>query len=213
MAPVESEMDAEMEPATGDGTVGDAKLPQVEPSLQPGDRVMFKDLTGAKHLNGITGRILNFDAASGRYVVQSVKDNSKKLFKPANLQVLIADEAELRSIFESDAATTKKLRSLVSSGELGFAEFSDSSLRSMLRRLLDAGYWAEQPVLMDELVADLALAEYPGAEEAMKLIKELETTDDVSPTLSKIGKQVRADPALLEVFNELRARGHDFDFH
>eukprot|EP00933_Yihiella_yeosuensis_P064848 TRINITY_DN68395_c0_g1_i1.p1 TRINITY_DN68395_c0_g1~~TRINITY_DN68395_c0_g1_i1.p1 ORF type:complete len:200 (+),score=47.84 TRINITY_DN68395_c0_g1_i1:42-641(+) len=180
--------------------------------FENGDRVMLKDLAGAKHLNGTTGRILHLEEKSGRWAVQLTKDGSKKLLKPANIHKLVADQDELRKIFESDAKTTKKLRTLTTTGELGFAEFSDPDLCSMLRRLLSAGYWAENPELMDDLATDLDLAELPKAPVAMKFIKELESCENLTWTLNDMGCRVHSDPELKAVFDKLKERGHDFDF-
>eukprot|EP00931_Biecheleriopsis_adriatica_P106010 TRINITY_DN80527_c0_g1_i1.p1 TRINITY_DN80527_c0_g1~~TRINITY_DN80527_c0_g1_i1.p1 ORF type:complete len:229 (-),score=61.19 TRINITY_DN80527_c0_g1_i1:56-742(-) len=54
--------------------------------LVPGSWVLIGGLTGAKELNGQTGKILRLDDASGRYVVE-LSDGSSKSLKPDNLTV------------------------------------------------------------------------------------------------------------------------------
>merc|ERR1712194_214391 len=96
-------------------------------------------------------------------------------------------------------------------GELGFADFEDPDLRRLVLRLLRAGYWATNPTTMEELAADLNLAEHASGPKAIRLIRKLEGAADLSATLEEIGRKVNADPGLKEVFEELKARGHDFD--
>merc|ERR1712187_87234 len=119
---------------------------------------------------------------------------------------------ELRAIFADKPTTASKLNALMADGSLGFAHLEDPDLCLLLRKLLRAGYWADQPEVMAEITMDLNLAEHPSAAEAMSLIRELEVSTELSGTLQHVGQRVGADSGLREVFDALKARGHEFDF-
>lgn len=172
---------------------------------------MLQGLVGAKHLNGAAGRIVKYDEASGRYAVTILREGSQKLLKPENLLTLLRDQAELQAIFEGEPATGK-LRELMQSGDLGFSDLDDADLCRLLRRLLRAGYWADEPEAMDDVTQDLDLAEHPSGLEAISLVKQLQCSEDVTATLQQVGERVNADTGLRHVFDQLKARGHDFDF-
>eukprot|EP00931_Biecheleriopsis_adriatica_P122832 TRINITY_DN97874_c0_g1_i1.p1 TRINITY_DN97874_c0_g1~~TRINITY_DN97874_c0_g1_i1.p1 ORF type:complete len:193 (-),score=52.84 TRINITY_DN97874_c0_g1_i1:8-586(-) len=181
--------------------------------LPAGQVVLIQGLVSAAHLNGAAAKVLSYEEAKERYAVLFPKDGSKKLLKSENLRPLVADSKKAKAIME--AAPTEalsRLRSLVESGGLGFADLDDVDLRSLCRSLIDAGYWVSHLDLMTELIADLDLAEHPSAAEAMQLIRSLENSDDLDKSLLQVGNAVRADKGLAEVFDQLKARGHDFDF-
>mmetsp|Transcript_96455 Transcript_96455/g.287851 ORF Transcript_96455/g.287851 Transcript_96455/m.287851 type:complete len:194 (+) Transcript_96455:142-723(+) len=185
--------------------------PVTEATLLPGQRVMLAGLVGAKHLNGAVGRVVRYEEASGRYVVTVLREGSQKLFKQENVHALVRDQAALQAILESEPAVGK-LFSLVKTGDLGLAELDDPNLCHLMRRLLRAGYWAEEPETMEDMTLDLDLAEHPSGPQAISIIKQLECSENVTSSLQQAGERVNADPGLRYIFDQLKARGHDFDF-
>eukprot|EP00930_Biecheleria_cincta_P006903 TRINITY_DN108000_c0_g1_i1.p1 TRINITY_DN108000_c0_g1~~TRINITY_DN108000_c0_g1_i1.p1 ORF type:complete len:210 (+),score=35.90 TRINITY_DN108000_c0_g1_i1:53-631(+) len=185
----------------------------VDAKLPVGQVVLIRGLVSAPELNGSAGRVLSYEEEKGRYAIILPKDGSKKLLKLDNLQPLVADAEKARAIME--AAPTEalgKMCSLMQDGGIGFADLDDADLRCLCRNLIGAGYWAKSLDLMIDLMADLDLAEHPSAPEAMELIRSLETSDNLDASLTQIGNAVKADKGLAEVFDQLKARGHDFDF-
>eukprot|EP00928_Gymnodinium_smaydae_P052914 TRINITY_DN37039_c0_g1_i1.p2 TRINITY_DN37039_c0_g1~~TRINITY_DN37039_c0_g1_i1.p2 ORF type:complete len:214 (+),score=57.78 TRINITY_DN37039_c0_g1_i1:72-644(+) len=182
------------------------------PEWSTGQRVVAHSLAGARKLNYMPGRIMGYNAEKDRYMVLFTCDGSQKLLKRANLDALgDTDEAVLREILTSEPATAK-LRKLMQEQELGFADFEDEDLCRLVRRLLRAGYFADNPTMMEEIAADLNIAEHPRGPRAIELVRELETATDLTTALVRVGEEVNGDRELKEVFDELKARGHDFDF-
>mmetsp|Transcript_13084 Transcript_13084/g.37668 ORF Transcript_13084/g.37668 Transcript_13084/m.37668 type:complete len:184 (+) Transcript_13084:73-624(+) len=179
---------------------------------EPGQQVLVTGLSGARHLNSLPAKVLAFDEEKGRYAVHFSSDGQKRLLKGENLSALApADEAALRAVFSSEPATPK-LQRLLADGELGFAEYDDEHLRRLVRRLLEAGYWADNVEVMDDIGVCLNLAEHPSGPEAIALIRQLEAAEDLNAAIMRVGAAVHADAGLKEVFDQLRARGHEFDF-
>merc|ERR1712232_587762 len=95
-----------------------------------------------------------------------------KLLKPENVLAQTASAETLKQIFTEEPATGK-LRRLVERGDLGFEHFDDADLRRLLKRLLEACYWAESPETETHILKSLELAELPRAPDAMKMIRRL----------------------------------------
>eukprot|EP00928_Gymnodinium_smaydae_P063772 TRINITY_DN47269_c0_g1_i1.p1 TRINITY_DN47269_c0_g1~~TRINITY_DN47269_c0_g1_i1.p1 ORF type:complete len:233 (+),score=74.50 TRINITY_DN47269_c0_g1_i1:30-701(+) len=181
--------------------------------LQPGARVVVQGLVGAKELNGLPGKVVSYEEAKGRYAVQLSAEGAPKLLKPENLAPAAASATNLKELLAGDPAAAKFAR-LAKRGDLGFVHFGDAALRSLIRRLLEAGIWAEQPDMVKNMARSLDLAEHPSGPDAIQIIRRLENAavDDLEDVLGEMGKRVKGDAGLTFVFDELRSMGHQFEF-
>lgn len=210
------ETEAKLTPADKGGEPG--AVPASEPTaspprLQPGCRIFVKGLVSATQLNGKSGKIVSYEEEKGRYAVQFEDGGKKMLLKEVNLVAASADADTLRQIFQSEAATAKYAR-LMKSGGVGVTHYDDPDLRRLIRRLLEAGHWIEEPLMVASISKSLELAEHPSYSAAIKIIRRLENADDddLNDMLKEAGTRVKEDAGLAHIFDELRTMGHQFDF-
>ena len=181
--------------------------------LQVGTYVIVRKLVKAIKLNGMTGKILDYDGASGRYSVLLTSSlmlsslGKATAIKAANLEA-ISPEEEVDMALENDPYfrdLTEQQLDDICYGETSIDDFGNPHLRRLASKFLKDGLYLKHPQLMDDVSLRIYLAR---EREALEITGKLE-----AGTISgeELKDRILTDPEIewfVEEFKRKNSAGH-----
>ena len=181
---------------------------EVTPKLQVGTYVIVRKMVKAIKLNGMTGKILGYDSASGLYSVLLTSSLMRSslgkatAIEAANLEA-ISEEEDGGEDLDNDPyimdLTEQQMEDL-GRGETTIDDLGNPHLRRLASKLLKAGVYLENLWIMEDVSLRIHLAR---KREALEITKQL---DAGAITGEEIRSRIQADPEIEWVVAEFKRK-------
>ena len=174
----------------------DTELPDEAVHLQAGTYVIVRKLEKAQYLNGMTGKILDYNSTTGRYGVLLTMalfeskfggvPAERRAIKATNLEAVIpgdaekwtdiimdddeewAEDMEIEGTKWYDVDDPRDARERLHDGKALPTDYENPHFRRLASKLLKAGIYLDVPELMDQVSSLLHHARKKEASEIMK---------------------------------------------